>query len=45
MWSGNSQGSKIFISEHAEGNVKAQEKSTSPLSTMREVFEHGAQND
>jgi len=45
MWSGNSQAAKIFILEHAEGYVKAQEKLTSPLSTMREVFEQGAQND
>jgi hypothetical protein len=34
----------LFL-EQAEGYVKALEKSTSPLSTMREVFEHCAQND
>jgi hypothetical protein len=45
MWSGNSQASKIFFLEQAEGYVKPLEKSTSPLSTMREVFEHGAQNN
>jgi hypothetical protein len=31
--------------EQAEGYVKDPEKSTSPLSTMKEVFEHGAQKD
>jgi hypothetical protein len=31
--------------EQAEGYVKAQEKSTCPLLTMREVFELWAQND
>jgi hypothetical protein len=30
--------------EQAEGYVKEPEKSTSPLSTMKEVFEYGAQN-
>jgi len=30
--------------EQAEGYVKALEKSTCQLSTVREVFEHGAQN-
>jgi hypothetical protein len=34
----------LFL-EQAEGYVKYPEKSTSPLSTMKEVFEHGAQND
>jgi len=34
-----------LIFEQAEGYVKALEKSTSPLSTLKEVFEHGAQND
>ena len=34
----------LFV-EQAEGYVKGPEKSTSPLSTMTEVFEHGAQND
>jgi hypothetical protein len=35
---------KDLFLEQAEGYVKAQEKSTCPLSTLREVFEHGAQN-
>jgi hypothetical protein len=30
--------------EQAAGYVKDPEKSTSPLSTMKEVFEYGAQN-
>jgi hypothetical protein len=34
----------LFL-EQAEGYVKALEKSTYPLSTMKEVFEHGVQND
>jgi len=34
----------LFL-EQGEGYVKALEKSTSPLSTMKEVFEHGPQND
>ena len=34
----------LFL-EQAKGYVKAQEKSTCPLSTMREVFEQWAQND
>jgi hypothetical protein len=33
----------LFL-EQAEGYVKALEKSTCPLSTMKEVFEHGARN-
>ena len=36
---------KDLFLEQAEGYVKAVEKSTSPLSTMREFFEHCAQND
>jgi len=35
---------KRFVFEQAEEYVKALEKSTSPLSTMREVFEHGVRN-
>jgi hypothetical protein len=34
----------LFV-ELAEGYVKALEKSTYPLSTMKEVFEHGAWDD
>lgn len=34
----------LFL-EQAEGYVKTPEKSSSPLSTMREVFEHGGLND
>jgi len=34
----------LFL-EQAEEYVKDPEKSTSPLSTLKEVFEHGAQND
>ena len=34
----------LFL-EQAEGYVKTPEKSSSPLSTMREVFEHGGPND
>jgi len=34
---------RLFL-EQAEGYVKALEKSTSPPSTMREVFEHCAEN-
>jgi hypothetical protein len=30
--------------DQAEGYVKALEKSTDPLSPMKEVFEHGAQD-
>ena len=33
---------KRFVLGQAEGYVKALEKSTSPLSTMKEVFEYGA---
>jgi hypothetical protein len=36
---------KHLLLELAEGYVKALEKSTSTLSVMREVFEHGAPND
>jgi len=38
-------GKKHLFLELVEGYVKALEKSTSPLSTMREVFEHGAPGD
>jgi hypothetical protein len=34
----------LFL-EQAEGYVKALEKSTYPLSTMKEVFEHDARDD
>jgi len=34
----------LFL-EQAKGYVKVLEKSTSPFSTMREVFEHCAQSD
>jgi hypothetical protein len=34
----------LFL-EQAEGYVKTPEKSSSPLSTMRKVFEHGGPND
>jgi hypothetical protein len=36
---------KHLFLEQAEGYVKALEKSTSPPSTLIEVFEHCAQND
>jgi hypothetical protein len=39
------QGQNHLFVEQAEGYVKALEKSTAPPSTMKEVFEHGAQND
>lgn len=39
------QALKHLFLEHMEGYVKDLEKSTSPLSTLREVFEHGPQND
>jgi len=34
----------LFL-EQAKGHAEALEKSTFPLSTMKEIFEHGVQND